>query len=294
MIDLHMHTTNSDGTDTLEEILKKANELKLEYISITDHDNCRVYNDLKKLDIPKLFSGKIIPGIELKCSYNKRVIEVLGYKIDTDKMNKWLNKFYKGKTRADLQKKYFNILYDKCIQKGYCLSDKKNIVWNPNNDWASITIYRDLKKHKENKNLVPEDMWEDFSYFSKKYCANPEFGLYIDKSKDYPSLEEAIKGIKDCGGLAFMPHLYIYKWISDDKKEDFINDITDNYDIDGIECYYSTFTEEQTQYLLNLCEKKKLFKSGGSDYHGLNKPNISLGKGQGNLKIPKDLISNWL
>lgn len=294
MIDLHIHTTNSDGTDSVKEVLKKAEQLKLEYISITDHDNCEGYKELKKIDVTKLYSGKIIPGIELKCSYKKRTIEVLGYKIDVEKMNNWLNKFYEGKSRADLQIKYFNMLYDKCIKKGYCLSDKKDIVWNPNNDWASITIYKDLKKYIENKEKFPKDMWEDFSNFNRKYCANPEFGLYIDKSKDYPTLEETIKAVKDCQGLAFMPHLYAYKWVTDEQKEDFINDIVNNYDIDGIECYYSTFTEAQTQYLIKLCDNKKLFKSGGSDYHGLNKPKISLGIGEGNLKIPKEIINNWI
>ena len=61
MIDLHIHTNNSDGTDSVEELLKKAEELKLEYISITDHDTCESFNELKKLDINKIFSGKIIP-----------------------------------------------------------------------------------------------------------------------------------------------------------------------------------------------------------------------------------------
>ena len=60
MIDLHIHTNNSDGTDTVEELLKKAQDLKLEYISITDHDTCKAYEKLKEIDIPKIFFGKII------------------------------------------------------------------------------------------------------------------------------------------------------------------------------------------------------------------------------------------
>ena len=51
MIDLHIHSNNSDGTDSVEEILKKAQQLDLEYISITDHDNCDVYDFLKKIDV---------------------------------------------------------------------------------------------------------------------------------------------------------------------------------------------------------------------------------------------------
>ena len=62
MIDLHMHTTYSDGSNTVEEVLEKAEKLKLEIISITDHDNCKAYKELKNEEIRSKFSGKIIPG----------------------------------------------------------------------------------------------------------------------------------------------------------------------------------------------------------------------------------------
>ena len=58
MIDLHMHTTNSDGTDTTLEVIDKCEKLKLEYISITDHDTCKSYSDIKNSKINKIFSGK--------------------------------------------------------------------------------------------------------------------------------------------------------------------------------------------------------------------------------------------
>lgn len=292
MIDLHIHTNNSDGTDTVEELLKKAEKLHLEYISITDHDNCEGYNDLKNQDISKLFSGILIPGIEIKCTYQKRTIEVLGYKIDTDKMNNWMKEFYKDKQRDTLQIKYFNLLYEKCKKMGLILSDKNEINWNPKNDWASFTIYSELKKHSENQNLMPKDMWEEFSGFNRKYCNNPEHILYIDKSKDYPTFKQAINAIKEVGGLVFMPHLFIYKWV--DNKKEFIETIVENYEIDGIECFYTEFNEEQTKYLMDLCDKKRLYKSGGSDYHGLNKEKISLAKGYGNLNIDKEIIKDWI
>ena len=66
MIDLHIHTTYSDGADSLIEVLKKAEQNKLEYISITDHDNCNGYMEMKKIDVKEYYTGKIIPGIEIK------------------------------------------------------------------------------------------------------------------------------------------------------------------------------------------------------------------------------------
>lgn len=238
------------------------------------------------------FREKLFHGIEIKCTYQKRTIEVLGYKIDTKKMNKWMKDFYKDKQKKDLQLKYFNMLYEKCKKLNYVLPKKDEIKWNPETDWASFTIYSELKKINENKEKMPNDMWENFSGFNRKYCNDPNHILYIDKSKDYPTFEQTISVIKECGGLVFMPHMFIYKWVEDKKK--FIENIVENYDIDGLECYYTDFSKEETTYMVELCKKKKLYMSGGSDYHGLNKERISLAKGYGNLKIEKDIIKDWM
>lgn len=292
MIDLHMHTNNSDGADTVEELLKKAEGLKLKYISITDHDNCNAHIQIREMKNQKLYTGKIITGIEIKCTYKNKSIEVLGYKFDVDKMNNWVNEFYKDKSKEKLQLKYFNQTYDACKKLGLKLTDKEKINWNPKTDWASFTIYTDLKKYKENEGIYAEDFLSDFTTFNKKYCGDPNNILYIDKSKDRPSLEEAIKAIKNSGGLVFMPHLFIYKSIKN--KEEFIADIVNNYDIDGIECYHSEFSEEEIEYLLKLTEERKLLRSGGSDYHGKNKVDIEMAVGKGNLKIEDKLVENWI
>ena len=292
MIDLHIHTSYSDGSDSLIEVLKKAQESNLDYISITDHDNCKAYRELKNINVKEYYKGTIIPGIEIKCGYKGRLIEVLGYKINTDRMQEWADNFYKEKTKAILQQKYFDLLYDKCLKMNLVLSPKSNIKFDNNKDWASVTIYNEIKSHIENKELVPEDFWESFNNFSKKYCANPEHILYIDKTVDYPSIEEAIEVIKKAGGLVFLPHLFIYKW--SDNIFELIQDILENYDIDGIECYHSEFDDENIEHLKNICKEKGYLMSGGSDYHGTNKKNIEMAIGKGNLKIEKKIIKEWI
>ena len=292
MIDLHMHTNNSDGADSTEELIKKAEKLKLKYISITDHDNCHAHEEIREKNLEKLFSGKIITGIEIKTIYHKKSIEVLGYKYDLDKMSSWVNEFYKDKSKEKLQLKYFNMTYDVCKQLGFKLTDRDKIDWDPKRDWASFTIYTDLKKYKENEGVYADDILNDFTTFNKKYCGDPNNILYIEKSEDYPSLETAIKAIKDCGGLVFMPHLFIYKSIKD--KEAFIDDIITNYDVDGLECYHSEFSDDEIQYLLNLTKEKNLLRSGGSDYHGANKEGIEMAVGKGNLNIEDSLVENWI
>ncbi len=292
MIDLHMHTTYSDGTDNVIEILKKAEELKLDCISITDHDKCNAYEELKNIDVKKYYKGEIIKGIEIKCSYKGSTIEVLGYDYDYKKMKAWVKDFYADKDRKTIETKYFNKLYDTCEKLNLVMSPKEDINWNPENDWGGATIYKEIKSHLENQSKLPEDLWNDgVQTFSKRYYGNKESIWYIDKSADYPSVEEAIQGIKQSDGLVFLPHIFIYKWMKDIKKE--LQELLENYKIDGIECYHSDFNEENIQYLNEYCEKNNLLKSGGSDYHGENKPTISLGIGKGNLKIPTEIVNNW-
>lgn len=292
MIDLHMHTTYSDGADSLIEILEKAEYNNLEYISITDHDNCNAYIELENIDVKKYYTGKIIPGIEIKCSYEGRLIELLGYKIDTKKMKEWTDEYYKDKSKPILQQKYFDLLHQKAISMGLILNKKEEIDFNKETDWASLAIYNEIKKHPENESKVPTDFWADFNSFSKKYCGDKNHILHIDKSKDYPSVQEAIDAIKNANGLVFLPHLFIYKWATN--IYDVINSIVTEYDIDGIECYHSEFSEENIEYLLNFCKEKGYLISGGSDYHGINKKNVEMAIGKGKLKIDKHIIEEWI
>ena len=67
-----------------------------------------------------------------------------------------------------------------------------------------------------------------------------------------------------------------------------------NHTIDGIECYYTTFSDEQHNEILNICQKRNLFISGGSDFHGTCRPEVDIASGFGNLEIPTDIITNWV
>lgn len=292
MIDMHMHTTYSDGADSLIEVLKKAESLKLEYISITDHDTCEGYKELAKLDVKKYFSGQIINGVEIKCAYKKRLIEILGYKVDPKVINNFMEEFHKTKSKEILQQKYFDILHERCKDMGLVMSKKEEIEFNPKTDWASIKIYNDIKAHEENKLKVPDDFWSEFNIFSKKYCGDVNYPLYIDKSEDYLQLDEAIKLVKDAGGLVFLPHIFIYKWAEDKKK--LLDDIVAEYDVDGIECMHSEFSQDDIDYLLEYTQKNNFYRSGGSDYHGKNKVGIEMAVGKGNLKIESYLIQDWV
>ena len=109
MIDLHMHTHYSDGTNSVTEILQKAEELKLEYISITDHNTCEAHEELENIDVSKYYSGKIITGVELNTIVLDIPIEILGYGIDIHKIKGVLKNTYLSPEERNLYELTRNI-----------------------------------------------------------------------------------------------------------------------------------------------------------------------------------------
>lgn len=286
MIDLHTHTMYSDGTDAIEEYLKKAESLKLTNISITDHNTCKAYEELKKINIKDFYSGNIIPGVELNTKVLSIPIEILGYKMDTTKIQKLIDENYVSndeRCRVEVKR-----LKQRCDEQGIILPD--NFVENYDcSMWPSKYLNKYIIENEENKKYIDDDAWENSNIFYRKYMSNPDTIFYINMDDLLPDFETASKIIRDAGGLVFIPHIFEYR----DNSEKILNYILDNYKIDGIECYYTTFSEEQTDRLLKICKERNLLISGGSDYHGKNKQNCELGVGKGNLKISEDIIKNW-
>lgn len=287
MIDLHMHTKYSDGTDDVIDILKKAEKHKLDVISITDHNTCEAYKELQKIDIKKYYSGKIIKGIELNTKILNIPIEILGYGIDVDKMNKITKKEYPtAKERNLIEMKR---IYKKCLEKNIDLGE--NVLENyDDNMYTSKYLHSLLIKNEDNKKLIDEDAWNNSNIFYRKYMSNPDSLFYVDMDDILPSFEKTIEFVREAGGLVFIPHIFEYR----ENAIKILNEIINNYKIDGLECYYTTFTKEQNDFMLQTAKERNLFISGGSDYHGTFKPNVEMAIGTGNLSIPTDIVKPWI
>lgn len=290
MIDLHIHSICSDGSDDYKTILKKAQELGLNYISITDHDNCKVYEEMEKDNIKDYYTGNLIPGVELQAYILGFSIELLGYYVDYKIINEEVKKLYKPFeviNEAELQR-----LYNKCIEIGMKFDD--DVISNYKKSgyyYATEYLQKEMRKNIYNKQFIPdEESWESEASFFKRHTSNINSKFYIDESDLIPSVKQVIELIKKAGGLVFIPHIYQYQ----ENADKILNELISNYEIDGIECYYSTFTEEQIEYLLQYCYEHKKYASGGTDYHGNNRPSISIGIGKGNLHIQDELINNWI
>lgn len=288
MVDLHMHSTYSDGSYTVKELLQEAENRKLEIISITDHDKVDAYKELSTLNIKQYFSGKIIPGCEFKCYFEeyKLPIEILGYGIDINK----LKEYAKNKNIAKIQDRYLQRLKDIGAQIGLKFDNNLKIDYQVTS-YAAQVFQDEILKYPENNKILEENHIDMNPNFYRAAQCNKNSIFYIDEEKDFIKVAELLEQIHNANGLAFLAHPYIYKI---DNTEEMVETLAKNYKIDGVECYYTTFTTEQTNTMKELCKKYNLFCSGGSDFHGKPKPDIFMGIGKGNLRIENKDIEDWI
>lgn len=287
MIDMHTHTTYSDGTSTPEDLLKEAQQKGLNVLSITDHNTVNAYTDLKNDNIRRFFKGIIISGVEITTSYQGETIEILGYGFDLAMIQDLLKE--NVLTFEQKQEKEYDLI-KKCYQEKGIAFNEKNINFNPKKESSRESFWKELKRYPENNSFFLENSSkETVGSFTRNEVYNPKSPLYVDESSLFPNLEKTIDMIHESKGYAFLAHTFAY---SPNIAEN-LSDILKNYKLDGLECFYTTFTEEQSNYLVSLCKETGLYMSGGSDFHGTRKINHNLGIGHGNLKIEEKIIEPW-
>lgn len=291
MIDMHIHSTNSDGSKTVTEILEMAQKRGLNTISFTDHESCNAYDELEKIDVSKYYSGKIIKGVELKSQHKDLVMDILAYGFDCKKMKEGIAECYKDVTRASIQEKQIKDFYEIGRKLNLKLRPIEELQWDKNKEWGSIVFYNEMKSHIENKDKLDSDIWESFSNFKNNHYHIKGNKFYINRANNYPNIRKIIDIIHKSGGKAFIAHIFEYREIKDKIAE--LEEMVSKYDIDGIECYYTNFTDEEHKEVLKFAKQHNLLISGGSDYHGDFKPGINLGIGKGNLNVPDSIIENW-
>lgn len=264
MIDLHIHSTNSDGYYTVQEILKMAEEKNINTISFCDHNVLGAYEVLKNMDIKKYYSGKIITGIEFDFVYDKKDFHMLGYNFDVEKLKN--SKFIDKRTEEDLIKEEEkNLEFFKKICKTMGIKLSSDLKITKSSEPANDIIKSDMQKYKENDEILDKILGKDRkNSFWLGHVTNPESPFYIDFTKGLPTAVEIANEIHEAGGIVVLPHVFEYKSIDNIY---FLNEIYRLNILDGIECVHSKHHKEQTQFLINFCKEHNLIMSGGSDFH---------------------------
>lgn len=294
-IDLHTHTNRSDALVEPRQSLSEAETMGLSLFSFSDHNTVAAYSDLS--EIRHLFSGKILPAVELSTTFKGDVIEILGYGIDTEKMSGLISRNYLS--FYDKQVKESRLDTDAMLAAGVTLDsefvrvmrEEPWTLFDPSRETNRGYLMREMQRHPENVRFFESEeefLNLTFQRFSRDYLFNAQSALYSDQSPLSPDFSTVLDMISACGGLAFLAHPFVY-------SQNVIAALDElaRSGIDGMECFYGTFTREQKKFLLDFCEEKGLFKSGGSDYHGVKmRPQNVLGLSDGE-KIPFELIEPW-
>ena len=287
MIDLHIHSVYSDGSKTVEKILKMCEEKKLEYISITDHNTAKQYEN-EALKNNKIFSGKVIKGAELNAVFQDKNIEILGYNINPNIINEWCKKYYSEEKLEEQQEICYKRLLDICDKQGLTYDENKIVKPKPTG-YVEISIYNELMRHKDNYEILGK-FTKSLGVFFREGLANPKSVYFVNRIEFRPKYKEVIDIIHKSGGKAFLAHPFEYKF---DDTIDFIDELRKEKELEGVECFHPSANKEQRNILVQYANNNNLYISGGSDYHGDSKPDIEIGTGRGDLNISKKILE-WL
>jgi hypothetical protein len=272
-IDLHTHTTASDGSFTPSQLVHHAREKGLRALAVTDHDT--IDGNEEALGAGVREGLEVVPGIEISVDYSPGSMHMLGYFIDTESQRLQEKLAMLQDSRSDRNPKIIeklnalglDITYDEVVQ-----TSGGGQVGRPH-------IAQVLLKKGYTKTIQ-----EAFDKYLGKGAP-----AYFDKFR--LNAEDAIAMITDAGGVPVLAHPFTLKCKNQGELERLIKHLTD-HGLQGLEVYYTEHNEQQiTRYRL-LAERNNLLLTGGSDFHGANMAGVELGTGRGSLQIPYVLFEN--
>ena len=266
--DLHTHTVHSDGSYTPRELVLAAKEKNL-IIALTDHNTVSGIPEF--LEEAEKNSVVAIAGTELSCVYEGREFHLLGLFIPPEayqEVESLCVEYHRLKEQSNID------LIDKLFKLGYDISyteiQKRNINGRINRAHIAAALLE--------RGYV-ESVPEAFTKLLDEKC-----GIYVPPKR--LELEEAIKFLRKIKAVTVLAHPL--KEIDGSALRKMLADIKD-VGLVGIETMHSSYTEEQIRLSKELASEFGLIESGGSDFHGSNKPGVELGVGRGNLNISADI-----
>ena len=267
-IDLHTHSTFSDGTFTPLQLVKYAEEKGLKAFALTDHDTTEGVKEAKSIET----NVEGISGVEISTRYDKKEIHIVG--------------LYVNENDADLNKqlKYYR---EKRVTRNFEILEKLNSLG------VNITI-DDVKESCTGdvisrahiaKALVSKGFVGSYTEAFDRYLGDNKCAYVARETVNY---EESMELITQGGGVPALAHPLLYK-MSDTNLENMMVKLRQK-GLKAVEVYYSTHSNSDTQHIMAMANRVGLIYSGGSDFHGATKPKIDMGTGMGKLAVPYEIL----
>lgn len=267
-IDLHTHSTFSDGTFTPLQLVKYAEEKGLKAFALTDHDTTEGVKEAKSIET----NVEVISGVEISTRYDKKEIHIVG--------------LYVNENDADLNKqlKYYR---EKRVTRNFEILEKLNSLG------VDITI-DDVKESCTGdvisrahiaKALVSKGFVGSYTEAFDRYLGDNKCAYVPRETLNY---EESMELITKAGGVPVLAHPLLYK-MSDTNLENMMVKLRQK-GLKAVEVYYSTHSNSDTQHIMAMANRVGFIYSGGSDFHGATKPKIDMGTGMGKLAVPYEIL----
>lgn len=269
-IDLHLHTTHSDGSLSPTEVLRLAHKTGVSALAITDHDIVT--------GIPEAIAAgaelgiEIIPGVEISSRVGNSELHILGYCLQWQdpELNRRLTSLRESRHSRNPQ------IIERLRALGLDVTYEEVRALAGTDAVGRPHIARLLM----DKHYVTsaKDAFD-------RYLAD---GRPAYVARELPSPADAIAWIRAAGGVAVLAHPTWAK-VSGEGLNALLTTLKAE-GLGGIEVHYSTHTKRQTTEYLDLAKRLDLLITGGSDFHGITKPDIEVGTGRGGLKVSQKLL----
>jgi len=269
-VDLHTHSTYSDGSMTPEELISLASRKGLSGLAITDHDT--VAGVPEAIAAGQKVGIEVISGVEVSAKHDGMTVHLLGYLFDyNDKiLQEYLEKLQDGRITRN------TAILARLREQGIDVNEEElQTVAGPG--LAGRPHFAKLLIRKK----IVQSMDEAF----KRYLGR-DGSAYV--SRFAFSLEEMIGVFKRSGGLAVIAHPRQLKMLPNEFAA-FLSRMS-RAGLDGVEAYYPTHSRQYRKLLHKLAEERKLLVTGGSDYHGAVRPNTTLAGGR-NMAVPDRIVA---
>lgn len=269
-LDLHLHTTHSDGSFTPTEVIDLAHKAGVTTLAITDHD---ITTGILEATLAGQEHGiDVIPGIEISSILGDSELHILGYFLDYQdaRLDERLARLRESRHRRNPK------IIERLQAAGIAITYEEVRALAGTDSVGRPHIARVLME----KGVVASakeafDLW----------LAN---GRPAYVPRELPTPSDAMQWIREAKGLPVLAHP---TWVkpTDGTLTDLVRRLKAD-GLDGVEVHYSTHTPRQTREYLALAKQLDLLVTGGSDFHGLTKPDIDVGIGKGTLHVPGSLL----